>query len=60
VCNAAGVSEVDDARTRGTIATVVIGVGLVGLAAGAVLFFTGAKSPSVAASLRGFDVRGVF
>jgi hypothetical protein len=49
VCNPAGVSERNSARTSGDIASVAFGVGLVAVASGVVLWFTAPSGRSDAA-----------
>lgn len=49
VCNQAGVDANESGRTFGTLSAVGLGVGVVGLAAGAYLWLTAPKSPPPAA-----------
>jgi hypothetical protein len=51
-CSPSGKSAVDSAQTTGLISTIGFGVGLVGLAGGAVLFLT-ARSPSQPSTTKG-------
>jgi hypothetical protein len=48
LCSSPGVTMRDDARSAGTVATVVMGVGGAALVAGAVLFLTAPSGPSEA------------
>jgi hypothetical protein len=62
-CDATGLSRRDDAFSRGTIATVVGGIGAAALVAGAVLYFTApSRSSSVRASFAptGLRLEGSF
>jgi hypothetical protein len=52
-CNAAGVDEVERARTWGNLSTITVGVGLAALAGGAVLYLTAPKRPRVEVSFTG-------
>jgi hypothetical protein len=52
-CNAAGVDEVNRARTWGNLSTITVGVGLAALAGGAVLYLTAPEGPRVEVSLSG-------
>ena len=66
VCDATGLAEVDDARSQGTLGTIVGGVGVAAIAAGAVLWLTapGARTveitPAASADGAGVTVSGRF
>lgn len=66
VCDATGVAEVDDARSLGTLGTLVGGVGVAAIAAGAVLWLTapGTRTveitPTASADGAGVTVSGRF
>jgi len=53
-CDPTGLDIRDEARSRGTVATVIGGIGLAAMAAGAVLFFT---APSAATGSTGQRMR---
>ena len=46
LCSAAGISQRDDARSAGNVATVFVGVGAAALVAGGIIFFTAPRSTS--------------
>jgi hypothetical protein len=67
VCNSTGVSERDDARQSGDIATVAFGVGAAAIVSGGILWFTAAHGSrpagaafEVAPTLGGLVARGAF
>jgi|CZKU01.1.fsa_nt_gi serine/threonine-protein kinase len=50
LCSAAGLSQRDDARSAGNLATVFVGVGAAAIVAGGILWFTAPRSPAGSAS----------
>jgi hypothetical protein len=46
LCSAAGISQRDDARSAGNVATAFVGVGAAALVAGGIIFFTAPRSTS--------------